>query len=199
MTMRERDYGMHASNSNEQDDDLDRALNTALGMYATVEAREGLEQRILANLRSQESSTRSKWWTWGLAAAVLTMIIVAVAWHFNGHTLPPIANHPAIQQPPANHAVPHRTENTIVRDIAPVRKRVVQRTSHRDSPPKLDQFPSPQPLSTEEIALAEYVKKFPNEAQLVAQAQEEFALETQKVMNDSGSETRPSTSIEEER
>jgi hypothetical protein len=127
------------------------------------------------------------------------MIIVAVAWHFNGHTLPAIANHPAIQQPPVNQVLPHRTENTIVRDIAPVRKRVVQRTTHRDTHPKLDQFPSPQPLSTEEIALAEYVKKFPNEAQLVAQAQEEFALETQKVMNDAGSETRPSSSIEEER
>ena len=35
--------------------------------------------------------------------------------------------------------------------------------------------------------------------QLVAQAQEEFARETQKVMNDSGSATRPSDSIQQER
>jgi len=197
--MQKQNDRWNETNSNDPDRDLDRVINTALAMYATMEAREGLEQRILANLRNQESRRPSRWWAWGLAAAALAMIIMAIAWRFNGHTIPAIANHPAIQHPPVNQVVPRRTENTIVRDIAPVRKRVVQRTTHRDTHPKLDQFPSLQPLSTEEIALAEYVKKFPNEAQLVAQAQEEFALETQKVMNHAGSETRPSTSIEEER
>jgi hypothetical protein len=54
-------------------------------------------------------------------------------------------------------------------------------------------------LSAEEIALAQYVENFPKEAGLVAQAQEEFAIETQKVMNDAGSETRPSASNQQER
>ena len=195
--MRERDYGLDANKSNEHEDDLDRVLNTALAMYATVEAREGLEQRIVANLRSQEPSARSKWWTWGLAAAVLAMMIAVVAWSFSGHTRPSIANHPAVPQTP-EHDAPQRTDNTTARNIAPVRKHIVRRTTLRDNHPKLDQFPSPQPLSTEEIALAKYVTKFPKEAQLVAQAQDEFALETQKVMNDAGS-ARPSNSIEEER
>jgi len=65
--------------------------------------------------------------------------------------------------------------------------------------PKLDQFPSPQPLSAEEIALVQYVRNFPEEAQLVAQAQEEFEIETEKEMIDAGSETRRSGSIEQER
>ena len=65
--------------------------------------------------------------------------------------------------------------------------------------PKLDQFPSPQPLSAEEIALVQYVENFPKEARLVAQAQQEFALETQKIMNDTGLETRPSGPIQQER
>jgi hypothetical protein len=65
--------------------------------------------------------------------------------------------------------------------------------------PKLDQFPSPQPLSAEEIALARYVKNFPKEAQLVADAQEEFELETRKIMNDAGSETPTSNPVQLER
>jgi len=64
--------------------------------------------------------------------------------------------------------------------------------------PKLDQFPSPQPLTAEQIALAEYAKNFPKEARLVAQAQEEFELEAQKEMNDV-LESRLSASTQRER
>jgi hypothetical protein len=38
--------------------------------------------------------------------------------------------------------------------------------------PKLDVFPSPQPLSEEELALAQYVRNFPSDARLIAQAQQ---------------------------
>lgn len=65
--------------------------------------------------------------------------------------------------------------------------------------PKLEQFPSPSPLSAEEIALARYARNFPKEAQLVAQAQREFELETEKEMNHRGSETGPSGSTQQER
>lgn len=170
-TMPERDNKIYSSEWN-HDDDLDRVLNTALALYATVEAREGLEQRILANLRSQESSARSKWWTWGLAAAVLAMIIVAVAWSFSGHLRPSVANHPAVPQTPEPLA-PQRTDNTTARDIAPVRKRVVRRTTLRDNNPKLDQFPSPQPMSEQEKLLAMYINQDPNHAALIAEARME--------------------------
>ncbi|MGB7331500.1 MAG: hypothetical protein WBD25_08940, partial [Terriglobales bacterium] len=39
--------------------------------------------------------------------------------------------------------------------------------------PKLDQFPSPQPLSEQERMLASYVAKYPETAALVAQARAE--------------------------
>ena len=77
--------------------------------------------------------------------------------------------------------------------------RVAQPRKTVAADPKLDQFPSPQPLSAEEIALAQYARNFPKEAQLVAQAQEEFEIEIEKEMNDAGSETRRSGSIEQER
>jgi hypothetical protein len=46
--------------------------------------------------------------------------------------------------------------------------------------PKLDRFPSPQPPSHEELALRRYVSEFPEEATLIARAQEEFAKEIEQ-------------------
>jgi hypothetical protein len=132
-------------------------------------------------------------------------------------TQPQIAAHPAlpkIGQPAAPVSV-RRSRRHIARET-PVRSsepnvtrrhesvrlaatRVAQPREVGAANPKLDQFPSPQPLSAEEIALVEYVRNFPEEAQLVAQAQEEFAIETEKEMIDAGSETRRSGSIEQER
>ena len=92
------------------------------------------------------------------------------------------------------------SEPTVTRRHEPVRlaaTRVAQPRNVVAANPKLDQFPSPQPLSEEEIALTHYVRNFPKEAQLVAQAQEEFEIETEKEMNDA--ETRRSGSIEQER
>ncbi len=54
--------------------------------------------------------------------------------------------------------------------------------------PKLDQFPSPQPLSEQELALANYATTFPEEAVLIATAQEEFEKETQRRTKQSRSE-----------
>ena len=173
MTMRERDYGMHASNSNEQHDDLDRVLNTALATYATVEAGEGLDQRILANLRSQESSARSKWWTWGLLAAALAIVIVTVAWRFNGHTRPSIANHPATKQTPVESAIPKKATDHIAQNAVLARHPVVRKAVPSDPNPKLDQFPSPQPMSDQEKILAMYINQDPDHAALIAEARME--------------------------
>ena len=63
--------------------------------------------------------------------------------------------------------------------------------------PKLDQFPSPEPLSKEELAMARYVKKFPQDAATIASAQEEFEKEVQHEAEAFGQ--APSNSTEEER
>jgi hypothetical protein len=92
-------------------------------------------------------------------------------------------------------------------EAGPVAPVVVRRTpKHRSTPPalvaaepKLDQFPSPQPLSEEEQALVHYVQSFPKEATLIAKTQEEFELQTQKEMTDAGSQNQPSSSIQQER
>jgi len=54
---------------------------------------------------------------------------------------------------------------------------------------RLDRFPSPQPLSEQELALARYVSEFPQEATLIARTQAEFENEIRQKMKETGSET----------
>ncbi|HVN21454.1 MAG TPA: hypothetical protein VMU05_21895 [Dongiaceae bacterium] len=183
-------------------DHLDRMLDAALTKYASVEPRAGLEERILANLRGADVPVReTAWRMWGFAATVAILLVIGMlGWRWSRPAHPPIAHHSS----PAPHtpAVPEsatREENART-EKKPARHRVVPRSQHEivAAEPKLDVFPSPLPLTTEEVALAQYVRDFPKEAQLVAQAQEDFDRETQKEMN-AGSETRQSGSIQQER
>lgn len=47
------------------------------------------------------------------------------------------------------------------------------------APPKLDRFPSPQPLSEQEKILASYVEKYPEQAVLLARARTEALRQDQ--------------------
>ena len=190
-------------------DDLDRVLDAALAKYASVEPRTGMEERILANLRAERSRVADRaWWRWGMAVAVTVVVVVAMtlAWRTGRPPHPVITNHPPVVKPSPqkldtqvasrdqNIAPPHRHE--------PARKRVT--SASRPEPvvaatPKLDQFPSPQPLSNEELALARYVKDFPQEALLIARAQQEYEIEIQKKMAETRAETEPSGSDQQER
>jgi hypothetical protein len=44
----------------------------------------------------------------------------------------------------------------------------------------LEQFPSPRPLSQEEVILARYAQHFPTEAVLIAQQQDKFQQEIEQ-------------------
>lgn len=198
---------MKFNNDDRQDltqptDEFDGMLDAALGKYSAVEPRAGLEGRILASLGAAPlRSPRRMWLQWALVGAVAATAVVAVlAWRSNPVPHPVIANHPpvTIQERLIERANPalHPTSGAALAKAASMRKPAARRAlaSTAVAHPKLDQFPSPQPLSAEEIALAKYVENFPKEARLVAQAQEEFELETQKIMNDAGAGILPSTS-----
>jgi hypothetical protein len=188
--------------------ELDRMLDATLAKFGAVEPPLRLEERILAHLRAEPlQSSRHGWLQWGLVGAVALIAMVAVlAWRSTRVSNPPIANHPpaTILQPASQEAkpAPHTTDEVAAAKPASMPKPVAHRAPALTAAvayPKLDQFPSPQPLTEEEIALAHYVKNFPKEARLVAQAQEEFELEAQKEMNDAGSESWPSGSTQHER
>jgi hypothetical protein len=191
----------------DQTGELDRMLDAALAKYAAVEPRAGLEGRILANLRVEPARAVGRaLWQLGLAGALAVIVIVAVlAWRPNRISHPVIAKHPpaTIQRPSTQETTPwpHAVGEVAGAKRVPTRRAAARRAVVAEAMvahPKLNQFPSPQPLSTEEVALAQYVKNFPKDAQLIAQAQEEFELETEKEMNDAGSETRPSDSAEKD-
>jgi hypothetical protein len=156
-------------------DPLDAGLDAALAKYSAVEPRAGLEERVLANLRVERARAPERsWWRWGFAAVVL-VIGAALAWRTAKPLHPVVVSPPAETQPAPTQA--SQTANagaeTVPARVPPMRKQNRRPISTKLAvDPKLDVFPSPQPLSEEELALARYVRNFPSDAKLVAQAQE---------------------------
>jgi len=156
--------------------DLDRTLDAVLAKYASVEPREGLEERILASLRAAETRPAHRsWWNWGFATALAAVLIVAAAvvsrWNKQPHQ--PIAVHPpTLKQAPVAPYEAHRDENTTPPQKS-LRHHTLQHWQAREivAPgPKLDVFPTPLPLSEQEKILAAYVARYPEHAALVAEA-----------------------------
>lgn len=183
---------------------LDDQLDSALAKYAAVEPRTGLEERILANLKSQpSSSTRVAWWRWAAVVAAALIVTSLVLW-IEKHNAQQIVRRPTTSSEQALHpTIAQSAPPNSTRRVNPVKVRRAGKRSFTQplatAELKLDRFPSPRPLSEEELALVRYVQSFPKEATLIAQAQEEFELQTQKEMNAAGSQNQPSGSVQSER
>ena len=153
-------------------DELDLLIDSALADYA--EPRAGLEQRIVARVHAG-SSTSTTGWRWALWALACTLAIACVI---------SIAIPRERRSPPASTATattpvhvapsPRQTKEPQpqVRLRQQPAERLVSRAgSHRrneqveaPSQPKLDLFPAPQPLSSQERALIALVTRAPAEA-----------------------------------
>jgi hypothetical protein len=160
---------------NLNNDSLDRELDAALAKFTTAEPRAGLEDRVLANLRAEQQHTAKRsWWRWPAVAVLAAGIVVTVfaAWR---------SEKPAhiVEQHPS--ATTYRQDRTMVVNnggsvsILPheAARRPKPRPAGRTAavaipPPKLDQFPSPQPLSEQEKMLAGYVAGHRQQAILIA-------------------------------
>jgi len=169
-----------------ESDALDRELDAALAKYAAVEPRAFLEERVLANLRAQPRQASAwGWWRWaaGGALAAVVAVVIVLALRTGKLVQQQIANHPA---PAVESAKQQRSASQETRTIE--QSKVVVRTAERElrktgqrvdrgmvagGQPKLDQFPSPEPLSEQEKMLARYVQDFPEQATLIAQARAE--------------------------
>ena len=140
---------------------------------------------------------RRRWWLplWSVTAVVLAVVAVWV-WQSGREARPrttakksamtqretaqagPIK--PAAVEPALVKAAPVRTIGTRTLAKGIESHQAVEAKKHREIPlasnqplaatPKLDQFPSPQPLSEQEQILMSYVAKYPATAALVAQA-----------------------------
>jgi hypothetical protein len=179
--MGEQDY-RHGEVPDEHD--LDVALDAALAKYSAVEPRAGLEERVLAHMREEQTRYAERgWWRWGFAAAVVAIFVVAVAlaWRSGKTSQPVIANRPSVLAPSPKApavAVDASADASNKKNAVRPRERVsIHRSAHLSphaavmaTVPKLDQFPSPQPLSEQEKILESYVEKYPEHAALVARA-----------------------------
>jgi hypothetical protein len=159
-------------------DALDRELDAALAKYVAVEPRMGLEERVLTHLRAERGTAAPTWWQWpaivALASAVAIVLGVSLLWK-SAKPAPEVAVHhpPTVvqsgPQSPKNTPNPARLSSTM--------KKVITRDRRRQSiavaGPKLEQFPSPRPLSEQEKILERYVTNDLQQATLIARARTE--------------------------
>lgn len=175
-------------NPTNKERDIDQWLESALRQYSQAEPRAGLEGRVLANLQVERNraAAPSRWWlALGTATAAAVAIAVAVWVWQSSHEMRPrntaviltTAQQEDVRESIKTGPVPkisHAAVSTPARQVAkhnpasnPVRGLAVATT------PKLEQFPSPQPLSEQEQILMNYVARDPENAALIAQAQAE--------------------------
>lgn len=177
-------------------DPLGRELDAALAKYAAVEPRAGIEQRILASLRAeQKQSSVRPWWGW---PAVAALAVVVVALLLVVKVEKPASNLTAHQSPTATLPAKGKTLAGVgnlrgaaspATELGTVSGRRRPRGAHLHSRedenavgPKLDVFPSPQPLSEQEKMLVAYVAQHSRQAVLIARARmaelkEDLAIE----------------------
>jgi hypothetical protein len=154
----------------ERDRFIDTWLDDALRVHGAIEPRPGLEGRILANLRAESPRTAriGRWWP-VLATAPAIVLIAGAIFMSRQHRHAPsiVVNHPSVPQSVRPDA--HGSAPTLAAKVT--RPHAIRKVgvSHR-----LEQFPSPQPLSEQERILARYVEQFPRDAALMAEARTEF-------------------------
>jgi len=194
----------HISGSDEKKgrsyDALDRELDAALANYATVEPRAGLEQRVLTNLQAEREKMRSRaWWRWPvtvlLAAAVTIAVGVSLMWR-SAKTSPVVS----VDRPPTKVQSGGQDGALLAGDvrnppplISSARRKPTSRDRRRQptvaAGPKLEQFPSPQPMSEQEEILASYVAQYPEHAALIAEARTEALKKDRKEEQETGAST----------
>jgi hypothetical protein len=160
---------------------LDREIDAALARYSN-EPRPGLEDRVLANLRTdRERTSVHNWWQWAAASSLATLLLVAsiiflrsnqTSQHYAAGPSQTTRDNASNRIPPA--AGPQSALETPTLRSSSQRKKPQTRGSRHASAlaagPKLDQFPSPRPLTEQEKILKRYISNFPEEAILIARA-----------------------------
>jgi hypothetical protein len=176
-------------NREEREQFAERLLNQSLQQYSAAEPRPGLESRILQHLAER---SRQPWYSvfamprfaWPLAATAALLAIALGTWQYRKPALRPseVAQTTASAAPSA----PPQIAPTV--GIAPTTAPIANRAhkaqppqlARREPPPELprrEQFPSPAPLSDQELLLLTYLRTTPKEEVLLAVAQREAERE----------------------
>jgi hypothetical protein len=159
---------------------IDEWLEGALERSGRAEPRPGLDNRILASLNAERERVRVRDWSWwpAWAGVAAILLIAGVALFTKTQRLEPRL---------MSHVTPPLVSKSLEPRVMPsARKLPVHATRRQKAAPRLEQFPSPQPLSEQEQILTRYIQQFPREAVLVAQAQTQ--LSKQEMMEQDTSE-----------
>ncbi len=165
---------------------LDRWLDTALKQYGDAARRPGLEERVLARVRTeQEQDGAARRWRWpvlalAVAAAVVAAIFLLQRPQIRRHqqtatTRPQLALPNTQSKAEASLPVPSAASPRRRRDHGRPNQAAADEVQAFTSAPKRDQFPSPAPLNAQEQMLAYYVNEYRERAVMVARAQTEMA------------------------
>lgn len=177
-------------------DDLDHLIDSALSTYGDSGPDSGLEQRVLARVASARASARvapaprRRWLPWAFALPVAACLILSFFFLAGPKTartpasvakgvsqpqqLPIITAHG--EAPPALRSVPVSSNRPI--PFNP-RSRPGNRAMPSGTLPKLDVFPTPQPLTAAEQALVTFAVRAPEserESFIASQKQAEAPL-----------------------
>jgi hypothetical protein len=155
---------------------LDDQLDAALAQYTAIEPRAGLENRVLARLKAQQNRPAAvPWWRWAAVVAVAVIVLTFVVGRVRK-----VGRDQVVHQSltPAQEIKPEIEANATSTNRhkpggSSIGKPKQQTAQVAAAPIKLEQFPSPRPLSQQEEILAEYVANYPEHAALIAEARTE--------------------------
>lgn len=134
------------------DDKWDEILDRALARYSDAEPLAGLEERILARVRTAKGRVGAGW-GWAAAACAAAVVAIIPFLHVGHGQAPEQAQYAVALPIPELH----------VRWSFDARFRPMKKRLPRDLP-KLQYFPSRTPMTAEERALARFVRESPDEA-----------------------------------
>lgn len=168
---------------------LDRLLDSALADYADPGPDSGLESRILSGIPTETHATprhRRLAWAIALPAAAILLLFIRIShpWTHRTSTMPQQANVSHRSTPfiaTVNHPRPQvaqtRNSDALLQKDRPRHKALAARPVPL---PKLDLFPTPQPLTPQERALVDFASHASNserESLIAAQQQANAPLQ----------------------
>jgi hypothetical protein len=139
-----------------------RWLDAGLKQHSQVVLSEDLENRILANLRA-ERDRHPYYWHWVPVLAGL-IVVASLAIFWPKQAAQPVVR-TAVVMPQPSQAI-----KSTPKIASPTRRTPLRHDAGKSAhdstvatAPKLDQFPSPRPLSQQEELLLAYVRQVPKE------------------------------------
>ena len=169
----------------ESEDKIERWIDQALRQHGNADPGPGFEPHLLARVREREGAFRARqrlWWAFSFTA-VLTSVALASLWLSYGPHVPrpTFAHHqtedgttknvPAFSPLPGRPATETNRAASTKRSPRATPLQQASGATSGDDPPKLDQFPSPAPLSEQEQIMMRYVSEHRQHAVMLARAE----------------------------